>query len=190
MSVDLTSVLKPHEYVCKQSDAAKSEGKFRRFRIYDIKLTKREGIRLLKMLKERTLTQKDQADEIRQMVQRYIGRLREEAADKFGPNSAPIEKFEEMAESMLQNDPAAEFSLMGSKWVTQAQHKEGRKRALWEELLEGWLIRTRGMKQPLFCHSTGRRASLRASKATYTCVMVIFVLHWKLYAQDVTLILT
>ncbi|KAI8498869.1 Mannose-P-dolichol utilization defect 1 protein [Branchiostoma belcheri] len=113
--LDLISVLHPFDYVCKQSDAAKSEGKYRTVRIYDIKLNTKEGKKLLRRLEERTRQGKDQEGaELRPLVQRYIDRLREEESDTFGPTSTPLpkplQKFEEIADNLLRKDPAR-FSL-------------------------------------------------------------------------------
>ncbi|XP_078694056.1 uncharacterized protein LOC144923424 [Branchiostoma floridae x Branchiostoma belcheri] len=112
----LISVLHPYDYVCKQSLAAKSEGKYKRFRIYNIKVEKEEGETLLdsKLLVENTKQERDEGEELRQAVQRYINRLREEVADKFRRNSVPIKKFEEIAENLLKKDPAR-FSFATSK---------------------------------------------------------------------------
>ncbi|XP_019634621.1 PREDICTED: uncharacterized protein LOC109477716 [Branchiostoma belcheri] len=75
MSEDFTyiSVLEPFECVFKQSDVANSERKYKRFRICDIKVGKKQGIKLLKRFDERSFTRQERdlrGAELRELVQR------------------------------------------------------------------------------------------------------------------------
>ncbi|CAH1245531.1 MPDU1 [Branchiostoma lanceolatum] len=112
---DLISVLTPYLSVCKRSDTARREKKLTRFRIYGAILSNKEFKKLTaekrKWLKEWSRLERDPGKAmLQELVQRYIDRLREEAADhdkkRFDSNSVPIQKFQKIAEDMLETDPA------------------------------------------------------------------------------------
>ncbi|XP_078612399.1 uncharacterized protein LOC144882468 [Branchiostoma floridae x Branchiostoma japonicum] len=116
---DLVSVLRPFDYVCKQTDAAKSQGTLKTVRIYDIKLRKKEGMKFLKRLKERTrqaprkeLEGPGKDLDLEELVPRYIERLREEVRNNVQPET--LREFQRIAEDMLQTD-SARFSFITTK---------------------------------------------------------------------------
>ncbi|XP_066267978.1 uncharacterized protein [Branchiostoma lanceolatum] len=120
---DLISVLTPYLSVCKRSDTARREKKLTRFRIYGAILSNKEFKKLTaekrKWLKEWSRLERDPGKaKLQELVQRYIDRLREEAADhdkkRFDSNSVPIQKFQKIAEDMLETEPAW-FSFLTTK---------------------------------------------------------------------------